>query len=211
MSRQIDFISKIIPNPLTFINGILNISKTSINDLTSDEIKNVFTYFKNIGAFFPSKINTDNYIITDIKTENDYSIRMQYNVYKNSFMKLFTMKFVMMLDYDTEDYLSIAKLLSTTKESYRIYKTFNGYHAYCTSSKYSPTDYSTLQIMKDLSCDNVYISYVKEYSFVTRISKKENRNEEYIEEYKDTIHGKEELSEILEIIKIKDTYMTSSI
>lgn len=131
-----------------------------------------------------------------IETEtDDYIIGTQYHyttylkeLLKNK-LKIFAFKNLMILDYDIKDESKeellhhITTILSDTNFTYLIYETTNGYHAYNISKSYPYYKKETQEIMMELKCDNWYINFTKYIGFVTRLQKKTNRNELFIEKF----------------------------
>jgi hypothetical protein len=85
-----------------------------------------------------------------------------------------------------------------------IYKTFNGYHAYCVSKCYSHKNYRTLQLMYDLKCDEIYISFCYEYGYCVRLSNKITRDEKYVEVYVGRVGTKKEDEILVSLVNTKD-------
>lgn len=177
------FLNSLLPNSLYFYNRILKRDYSTLSSITKEDYKKLISRLKKMGLFLPIFINKNNYEFTHIEKTNYYTISYQYNNIKNTTMKVMVLKNMMMLDYDDMSLEQVKKFLEKSNEKYEIYKTFNGYHAYCLSKEYYFRDYKTLQIMKTLGCDELYISYCYNLGVCVRLSKKQNRNEDYVEKY----------------------------
>jgi hypothetical protein len=177
------FLDSLLPNSLYFYNRILKRDYPNLSNITKEDYKNLILELKKMGLFLPVFINKNNYEFTDIEKTKYYTVSDQHNKIKNTTMKVMVLKNMMMLDYDGISLEEVKNFLKKSNEKYEIYKTFNGYHAYCLSKSYYFRDYKTLQIMKTLGCDELYISYCYNLGVCVRLSKKQDREEDYIEEY----------------------------
>jgi hypothetical protein len=152
-----------------------------------------------------------------IKEENDdYIIGTQYHytTYLKDTIKhtleIIAFKYLMILDYDVKSEVSKADLLEEITEgliktdcTFLIYETTNGYHAYNISKKYLLNN-DTFQYMNKLKCDSWYINFTKYVGFVTRLEKKKNREEIFIEKFIKQINEYPIDNHVKELVEIKD-------
>jgi hypothetical protein len=79
------------------------------------------------------------------------------------------------IDIENRDNLTdeyIIKYFKQKKESFRIYKSINGYHVFCTSKKFKYRDVNSVQFMLDNMCDKYYCLYSYLRGFCVRLNKK---------------------------------------
>jgi hypothetical protein len=201
------FLESLLPNSLLFYNRILQKDYKDLQEITKEDCKLIISKLKSMGMFLPLYVNKDNYNFEIIKDTEYFTVCNQYNKLKKSNMKVMVLKSIMMLDYDGITLEQVKEFLKKTKESYKIYKTYNGYHAYCTSKEYSFKNYKTLQLMKNLGCDELYISYCYFLGVCVRLTKKDNRDEKYIEKYECDIENSEKIEYIDQVLDEKDNYI----
>lgn len=168
--------------------------------------------------FLPSLVNKRviEYTFETVSMNNDdtdYFIGIQSNKWTGKRYKVFGFKHVLVLDWDECELEEIKSRLMTNKTCrdlgliFRIYKTYNGYHAYCTNKFFHYESFGLLQLMYRLQCDPMYISFVRYYGFIVRLSSKGRDNEDFIEWYKETIcYGGDmvEYKSILDLLDLKD-------
>jgi hypothetical protein len=158
------------------------------------------------------KNETDEYIIG---TQYHYDTYLKKNVVNS--LKVIAFKYLMVLDYDIhneskEELLrNITENLSKTNSTFLLYETENGYHAYNISKKYPYYKKETYQEMFKLNCDPWYINFTKYVGFVTRLEKKINRNEKFIEKFVKQINNYLIDIKLKEIVEFKDTLVKDSI
>lgn len=159
--------------------------------------------------YIPKYINFNNleYIIK--KETNDYIIGSQIHKNSNKILEIISFKNLLIIDYDDLELFQVKRLLFKfgKNETWRIYKTFNGHHAYCTSKMYNYTDLGTAQFLFELQCDPLYIEFTKHVGFATRLCKKPSRiKETFIEQYICTVGSSEnELQELVDLLLFKDS------
>ena len=115
---------------------------------------------------------------------------------------------MMVIDWDNISLNEIKNLLKNDKHTWYIYKTYNGYHGYCMSKKWEHYKNDTLLFMQKMSCDPVYISFVKSVGFIIRIQKKENRNESFIENFACKVNDLPVLPRLAKLMTIKDSIIS---
>lgn len=209
-------------NQLEFLNEIfryLNINgkefcmkqfNLDIDNLTKSQVNYVIERIKaNYDVFVPQKIRIHNYALSVLQAHLDYKILQQTYKY-NSDKKLTVISFrnLLVCDWDNQTLTDIQATLAQFPYNFAIYKTYKGYHGYCTSRTFDHRAFSTHQLMYKLGCDPWYISFTKLNGFVTRISKKYGRGEEFIEQFviSHNTNASSPKSELLELLRIKDTY-----
>lgn len=112
---------------------------------------------------------------------------------------------IMMLDIDSQECLP----QFPEQMVFRVYKTFKGYHCYCTS-QYSPyNNFQTLALALKLGCDPHYISFVRKCGWKTRISpKKEYQPHDFIERFECTVGDPcKEIPELVDALVEKDFFV----
>ncbi|NBO99451.1 MAG: hypothetical protein EBU90_04890 [Proteobacteria bacterium] len=183
--------------------------RVDMPDLTRSQVNTVIQKLKDqYGVFVPQKIRLQNYTLSVIQAFPHYKIIQQTYKY-NPDKKLTVISFrdLLVCDWDNLALTEIQATLSQFPYSFMIYKTHKGYHGYCISHTFDHRAFSTHQLMHKLGCDPWYISFTKLNGFVTRISKKSDRQEEYIEQFVATHNTRNNPKpELLELVKIKDTY-----
>jgi len=184
--------------------------KMDMHNLTRSQVNAVFQQLKEkYSVFVPQKIRLQNYTLSVIQAFPDYKIIQQTYKY-NPDKKLTVISFrdLLVCDWDNQTLQDIQATLSLFPYSFVIYKTYKGYHGYCTSDTFDHRAFSTHQLMHKLGCDPWYISFTKLNGFVTRISKKSDRQEEYIEQFVTTHNStrNQPKRELLDLVRIKDTY-----
>jgi len=190
---------------LTFIKQIIKENNLKIDlPKTNSDLNKIINYCNKNNIFIPIKINFKNLIYTKQYENNDYIIGNQLHKRENYTLKIISFKNLLTLDYDNFTLNEIEKLLKD-QGTFRIYQTYNGYHAYCTSKYYLHTQYTTLKFMHELKCDNWYISFCKYTGFTVRLQVKQNRKEEFIEKYIKTIGIDPELPTLVKLLDIKDS------
>lgn len=202
-------LKELFPNSIYYYNTLLDTFYSDTEQLSKEEGLFIVKKLKENGIFFKIDIDTKKYTL-DVKSEgNGYKICKQTNLYKNTEMDIIIYENLMVLDYDNIEYTEIVDiLLKNSTETFDIYKTHNGYHAYCMSNKYSRRNFKTLQIMNNLKCDQIYISFCYEYGFCVRLTKKPDRDEEYVEKFVATVGNAKRLIELVSLVKTKDLYLS---
>lgn len=104
--------------------------------------------------------NNDYYVARDILTNTVYIC------FKN----------MLVLDIDiyksVEDENEILQLLERSGYTFRVYKTRNGFHAFCTSQTFDYSDKKTIDWMIRLKCDFFYAFYCHLRGFCVRLNRK---------------------------------------
>jgi hypothetical protein len=197
--------------------------KVQISDDYTRNIKDYTRVIKDLALkyrlFLPRQVNKRviEYTFETISMngdDTDYFIGIQSNKWTGKKYKVFGFKCVLVLDWDECELKDIKNLLTNNKTCidlgliFRIYQTYNGYHAYCTNKFFNHESFGLLQLMYTLQCDPMYISFVKHYGFIVRLSSKGRENEDFIECYKDTVYCGDntvEYKSTLELLVLKDS------
>lgn len=218
--KQKEFIIKLCNNEDIF-KKISEIIKTEVKDW--DDIKTKYQVssiintlkrkqkdFKQKDVDFSIKIKE-----TPIEVTEGYEIGYQYSNYGKD-QKLYYIKFfdMMMLDYDgeTNTLEYIKTLIKKYDYSYRIYKTYNGYHIFITSEYLRYNNYQFL--MRKFCCDEYYCKFTFKYGYKVRLNPKIDREEEIVATFIESYNPKNipEKDELIELLKIHDklliTYKT---
>lgn len=172
-----------------------------------NKVNSGYDYWDNVdpSIFKPLKISFKNLTYIKETETDDYIIGKQIHS-DNSVLKIICFKKLMILDYDKIELAEIEEILNkNTNYTFLIYQTFGGYHAYCISDEFDYTKQETLQLMFDMKCDRFYINFTRYVGFVTRLQKKNDREEEYIEKFVKQIGTKKINQKLLNLVKFKDT------
>lgn len=172
-----------------------------------NKVNSGYDYWDNVdpSIFKPLKISFKNLTYIKETETDDYIIGKQIHS-DNSVLKIICFKKLMILDYDKIELAEIEEILNkNTNYTFLIYQTFGGYHAYCISDEFDYTQQETLQLMFDMKCDRFYINFTRYVGFVTRLQKKNGREEEYIEKFVKQIGTKKINQKLLNLVKFKDT------
>ncbi len=128
--------------------------------------------------------------------------------------KLYYLKFYSMLMIDFDDIKLdqvVDKLNSMVQQNsfvFRIYQTFNGFHAFLISNLVDHNSEIANQIMIDLQCDEYYRLFAYKYGFKVRLSPKLNRDETYIAKYVKTVGNKTNIDHTCQkLINVHDKYV----
>jgi hypothetical protein len=152
--------------------------------------------------FVPAKIYNDK--IYDILNQtDDYIVARQHNARGSLLIMAF--KQLLVCDWDNLTLEEVTEIIERSGLTFRIYKTYNGYHGYCTSKAFAHGSFATLQLMYQLKCDNWYISFTKVNGFVVRLQKKLGRDESYIEKFERIMGNDEEREDLIQLVHVKDT------
>lgn len=163
---------------------IKNCNLYDLESLTKLQFESIQKYVDSIyNIYIPKKINWSNYNYYMLNKTDEYIIGEQTNISKQSVMNIISFKRLLVLDWDNTDLDDVLQVLCNVPYKFRVYKTYNGYHAYCTSHFFPHNDLKTLQIMKRLKCDELYISFSYYTGFVVRLTPKPGRIEDYVEKY----------------------------
>ena len=160
--------------------------------------------------FLPKAIRFSSYSYVPSIIEDDYIIGNQIHKYNSTHnLKIISFNNMMVIDWDGTPIETVRDIVSNTPYTFRIYKTYNGFHGYCTSQPFYFHDLQTLQVMKELKCDEIYMSFVYITGFVVRLQKKYGRHDEsYVEQYVEQINNYPEIPRLNELISIKDDLLT---
>lgn len=179
--EQIDFLKKNIT--LEEINQIINEEPKieSYEQLTNYEFKKIsksikFSFNNIIVNYIPKRLN----IPLIYSFDHEVGISQERSGLSNY---IYYIKFyeLLILDFDHISYEEVIKRLNPlNKLLFRIYKTFNGYHAFCVSDKISYNSEEAINISRIAECDPWYIVYFKYHAYCIRISAKHNRIEEKV-------------------------------
>lgn len=157
--------------------------------------------------FKPIKISFKNLQYINEYENDDYIIGEQIHRDTGLSMKIICFKKLMILDYDDITIADLEEILHKFPYTFSIYKTHRGYHVYCLSKEFDYMLQDTLQLMFDMKCDRFYINFTKYIGFVTRLEKKHNRNEEYIEKFIKIIGTKPIIKKLEELVLVKDNLL----
>jgi hypothetical protein len=132
-------------------------------------------------------INNAGYFIKGIKRPQELlNTNINYYIARDSLTNTVYICFknLLMIDIDlhkinnteiTDEY--IINYFSKKKESFRIFKSINGYHVFCTSKKFKYRSKESLEFMLNNMCDKYYCMYSYLRGYCVRLNKK--FNEEY--------------------------------
>jgi len=195
-------ISEIMKKEITDWDGIKTHSQVSriINNLKRSQ-----NNFKQKDVDFSIKIRE-----TPIEVTSDYEIGYQYSNYGKD-KKLYYIKFfdMMMLDYDGEssNLENIKDSLKKYDYSYRIYKTYNGYHIFITSDNLRYNMYQS--VMRDLNCDEYFCKFTFKYGYKVRLNPKINREENIAATFLEVYNPKNisEKQDLIELLKLHDNLL----
>lgn len=163
---------------------IKNCNLHNLESLTMLQFESIQKYVDSTyDICIPKKINWSNYKYYMFNKTDEYMIGEQTHISKQSVMNIISFTRLLVLDWDNTDLDDVLQVLCNVPYKFRVYKTYNGYHAYCTSHFFPHNDLRTLQIMKRLKCDELYITFSYYTGFVVRLTPKPGREEEYVEKY----------------------------
>ena len=206
--KQIDYLTSLHDEPINYIKS-LDIFTEKLNDLTQKQITIILDNLKRDNNIVNTKrINFDIYGYKYDKLEKDYLIGTQINNSTGNKLKVMSFFNFLVIDWDNVSLDFIKDLLKNDHCTWYIYKTHSGYHGYCMSKFWSHYKQDTLMYMQKMSCDPVYMSFVKSVGFVIRIQKKKNRNEKYIEKFVCQINDYPILPRLLKLNNIKNNVLS---
>lgn len=164
------------------INEVLNENKTKdYEELTMYEFKKIcksikFSFNNIIVNYIPKRYNLP--LIYSFDHEVGVS---QERANLSNYIYYIKFYEMLILDFDKITFEEVTERLKPlNKLLFRIYKTFNGYHAFCISDKISYNSNEAIEIARITNCDPWYIIYFKYHAYCIRISAKHNRNEENV-------------------------------
>lgn len=213
---------------IDYLNKINKISENMIeilkNNITIEEINNILSkynivyssyeeityyYFKIITRdmrFSFKNINSE-FVPKRINLPLTYSASHEFGISKekqsNSYIYYIKFYDLLVLDFDGLSYEDLKSKLKPLENLFlfRIYKTFNGFHVFIMSEKIQYNSVKALDIAKILKCDPWYAFYFKYHGYCIRISKKINREEEFIHKYVSDIGNKEIDKDLAKLVK----------
>lgn len=196
---------------LTLTEFILKFTNKTIKELTHkdffffmNKVNSNYDYWRNNNEFNSIKINFYNMkYIKEIETD-DYIIGTQKHKI-NGDLKIISFSKLMILDYDNITLETLESYLKNFPYTFMIYETKNGYHCYNISKEFDYFEKDTLQLMFDLKCDPYYINFTKYVGFVTRLEKKKNRDEDFVEKYIKQINNYPIITKLKNLVEFKDT------
>jgi hypothetical protein len=127
-------------------------------------------------------INNAGYFIKGIKRPQELlNTNINYYIARDSLTNTVYICFrnLLMIDIDlhkinnteiTDEY--IINYFSKKKESFRIFKSINGYHVFCTSKKFKYRSKESLEFMLNNMCDKYYCMYSYLRGYCVRLNKK---------------------------------------
>jgi hypothetical protein len=221
IKEYINYISKKTTSTSTsYIDTLFNLSikYTDINNMNKKQATAVISTIKqknsqNIYKSDPDKkifkINTNNLKYYFYSQTEDYYIADQVHVNSNKTLRVIGLANCMVVDWDNVDLDTVLNTLQKTNCTFAVYQTFNGYHAYCLSHKFPHWKEESLDVLKQLQCDPIYIQFTKSCGYVVRLSPKDSRNEKFVERYITTVNQDKSpiLPELLELVSFKDSLL----
>lgn len=192
------------------VNRITNKKHKNMHLMCSD-VSDIVQKAKEDGCFIAKRIWFNNLEYNIQYRGTDYMTGIQ--IHKADGAK--TIKFIvfddmMVLDWDTKDKEWIVSKLEKYPYTFLLYETKNGYHGYCVSKRFNHEDQGTLDLMNELGCDEYYTSFCLRTGFVVRTSKKQNRDEAFIERFVQEINTYEKLPRLLQLVRVKDSLVESN-
>ncbi len=144
-----------------------------------------------------------------IKSEEEWEYGFQVsNLFKDN--KMYYLKFynMMMLDYDNITYEDLISHISQYKNlRFRIYRTYKGFHVFIISHQLKYNSSNSQLLAQKLVSDIYYNLFSFKTGFKIRLSKKMNREEEYISKFMDEI-GSNKIDPLCSyLITIHDMYI----
>jgi hypothetical protein len=89
----------------------------------------------------------------------------------------------------------------------RLYKTYNGYHAFVTSHPIPHSSQEALNIMHVLDCDPYYIAFAQIHGFKVRLNPKLRDDETMAAEYISTLGSEAENEQLVQFLQLHDRYV----
>jgi hypothetical protein len=157
--------------------------------------------------YIPVYLDLSNFKYHFIQQEKDYYIAFQVNTKKMTSTKIIAFRDLLVIDFDHKTLDDFIATLRHSNETFMIYETFNGFHAYCVSKRFPHWHRDTLQFMSDLLCDTWYVHFSKRCGFAVRLSKKPRRQEHFVEKYVCTVGTAAVDSTLLDLVKYKDSLL----
>ena len=178
-----------------------------------NKVNSGYDYWDNIdpSIFKPLKISFKNLTYINEQETDDYIIGTQIRKIDKKSLKIIAFKKLMILDYDKIELPYLEDILSKFPYTFVIYQTYGGYHAYCISDEFDYKQSSTLQLMFNMKCDRFYINFTHYVGFVTRLERKFNREEEYVEKFVKKIGTKKINQKLVDLVKFKDSLLEKNI
>lgn len=155
------------------------------------------------------KINTNNLKYYFYSQTEEYYIADQVHVNSKKTLRVIGLANCMVIDWDNVELDTVLSTLEKTNCTFAVYQTYNGYHAYCLSHKFPHWKEESLDVLKQLDCDPIYIQFTKSCGYVVRLSPKDSRDEEFVERYITTVNQDKYpiLPELLELVSFKDSLL----
>lgn len=95
---------------------------------------------------------------------------------KPKYMDFIVFYNIPMIDYDSKNLNKLLLSLDKVNESFYVYNTKNGYHAFCVSSKIKHNSEDMIKLLKKCECDPWYIKFSYKYGFKVRTNLKTDEN-----------------------------------
>lgn len=153
-------------------------------------------------------------LVRPIYVGSNYEYGVQYQeLCKNNQMYYIRFYDLMMIDYDNKTLKEVKECLKKSPEyCYRIYRTPNGFHVFIMSISIPYYDKESYNMMMLLDCDPFYILFSYKYGYSIRLSKKKNRENDFIAKYVETIGDRSKIKKsFLKLIELHDQLITKSI
>ena len=174
---------------------VKNLIKHGYDDLTRNDINYLMKKFTFWSVDHP------------IRSDQNWEYGQQKSDYcKDGIMYYLKFYDFVMIDFDgvEEDEVTF-RLESFPEFTFRLYSTFNGFHAFLISkSMRHNSDYVNF-LLRNLGCDPYYILFAQKVGFKIRLNKKINRQEQFVAKYIKTIGDENNVDEkCLEYVKLHD-------
>jgi hypothetical protein len=189
-----------------------NYTLDEINILLKTEYKSFYEITFSQYYIIKSSNNKFNLFSNDypILSNIDFELGIQYSKLCPDF-KMFYLKFyeLMMIDIDGQSLEDVKKKLTEYQDkfTFRIYKSYNGYHIFITSELIQHASNKMSSISQLFSNDIFYLKFAYKNGFKIRLSPKINRDETFISSYVCKIGTQKELPELVKLMKIHDYFV----
>lgn len=198
--KQVELLNTVAKNNSMHINDFVRL-RTNGKHETPETLKHKDLFF------IMSNVNLYNLRYT-IETEtDDYIIGTQTHIKDNKTLRIISFKSLMILDYDNCTIKEVEEKLFKFPYTFLVYKTFNGFHCYNITREFDYKDKNTLKLMSEMKCDDWYIQFTSKIGFVTRLERKFDRKEEYIEKFIKIINDYPVNDKLLNLVEFKDTLL----
>lgn len=178
----------------------------ALSDLSAYELALLIKHIKkdkNISTVKPIKQSDTNFVLEPILSFGLFTVYRQvfHDQIKHD-MRVACFPNVLMLDMDCGEHFH--KFFDEDKWTFRIYKTMKGYHCYCTSRYIPHKSYGLYKTFEDWGCDKRYLMYAYTYGWMVRLSPKTHYENDFVEQFVETIGNVEEDTNIINALVEKD-------